>query len=952
MKLQPDYPGLKAALTDFISPERLIDDPLYTLAYGTDASFYRLLPQLVVKVRNEQEVIQLLHQAAQHQTPVTFRAAGTSLSGQAISDSVLAVLDGDAWRDFHVSDNAEKIRLQPGIIGAQANKYLAGKQRKIGPDPASIGTCKIGGIAANNASGMCCGVAQNSYQTLDSMRLVLADGSVLDTADDESRAAFAKSHAPLLDGLADMSRRVCFDRSLSSRIRNKYRIKNTTGYSLNALIDFVDPIDILQHLMIGSEGTLGFISEITYRTVPEHPFKASALVFLADIEAACHAVAHLKNEAVDAVEIMDRAALRSVQDDPGMPTQLASLPDDAAALLIESRAADAGQLHQQIARIEALLQQNRLIEPAQFSSEPAQCELLWKVRKGMFPSVGAVRKSGTAVVIEDVAFPLSHLAAATLALQSLFTRHGYHNAIIFGHALEGNLHFVITPDFGDPGEVERYQQFMDELCHLVVNEYEGSLKAEHSTGRNIAPYVELEWGTAAYQLMQEIKHLFDPQGLLNPGVILNSDEQVHISNLKPMPSVDPLIDRCIECGFCEPICPSRNLTLTPRQRIAVLRERARLTAVGETAKANIYAKTFAYAVEHTCAGDGLCAQRCPVGIDTGQMVRELRAQKRSSGEKKLAHWVGGHIAGSTAIMSGALNVLHHAGRMTGFSPLEKLTSGISSISGSRLPFWHRWLPRGSRGLRPQVTQQAENNNTKRCVYFSACVSRGMGTASCDTESRGLIEVMHALLAKAGYQVVIPSDCNSQCCGMPFKSKGLTDSALAAVQRLQQSLWEASEHGRLPIVCDTSPCTARMREKFECEMQIYEPVEFIHRFMLPQMRLVEKVASIALHITCSARKMGLENDFLVLAKACANEVIVAEEEGCCGFAGDKGFTLPELNASALSRLRDQLPPGCEQGYSNSLTCEIGLSRHTGIPFRSLAYLVDQCYTEATDENNKV
>ncbi len=935
--------ALKAALAGFIERERLIDDPLRTLAYGTDASFYRLVPQLVVKVRSEEEVSRLLGLAQQYRTAVTFRAAGTSLSGQAITDSVLVMLEGNAWRDYSVSEDARHIRLQPGIIGSQANRYLAPLGRKIGPDPASIASCKIGGIAANNASGMCCGVAQNSYQTLASMRLILADGSVLDTGDTGSRAAFAASHADLLLGIERLVADVRANPALAERIAHKFKIKNTTGYSLNALVDYNDPIDVLQHLMIGSEGTLGFIAEITYRTVVEHAHKASALVFFANVESACEAVALLKSEPVDAVEIMDRAALRSVQDQPGMPAELASLPGGAAALLVETRAGDVEDLGTQIAHIQASLKSVTTLGDIVFTDVPEEFEKLWKIRKGMFPSVGAVRELGTTVIIEDIAFPVPRLAEGTVELQQLFAKHGYDNAIIFGHALEGNLHFVITPDLADAVEVRRYHGFMDELCHLVVEKYDGSLKAEHSTGRNIAPYVELEWGAEAYALMQRIKALLDPQGLLNPGVILNDDPEVHIKNFKSMAAVDPLVDRCIECGFCEPVCPSRELTLTPRQRIVVLREQARLRSAGHALSESALLKDFDYAGEQTCAADGLCATRCPVGIDTGKMMKTLRAGKRGAVGKKVAHWVDAHMAGVTAATRGGLRAAHATSRVLGEIPLEKLTAGIHRVSGGRVPDWHRWMPRSSTNQRPSLSHKKTNGSiNKKCVYFSACVSRSMGTSSCDSESRDLIEVMHSLLQKAGYEVVVPTDVDAQCCGMPFSSKGLNESAETAVRRLEEVLWQASEEGRLPVLCDTSPCTARMQEQFDNKLKIYEPVGFIREFLLPEMDRVEQVDSIALHVTCSAKKMGLEEDFIAVAGTCAKSVFLPEEEGCCGFAGDKGFYTPELNASALSRLRQQIPEGCDQGYSNSRTCEIGLSRHSGIPYRSIAYLVDHCF----------
>ncbi|MGB5834318.1 MAG: FAD-binding and (Fe-S)-binding domain-containing protein [Thiohalocapsa sp.] len=934
------YQSFRDRLRPVLPDKLFIEDYLRRLAYGTDASFYRLVPELVIKIRSEADLRLVLDAANRHQVSVTFRAAGTSLSGQAVTNSALVVMDGDAWRDHAIGSDAETIRLQPGIIGAQANALLAPFGRKIGPDPASICTAKIGGIAANNASGMCCGVDQNSYHTLAGMRVILADGTLLDTGDEDSRNTFARSHAHILHALTGLNKRVRDDEALAERISRKFSIKNTTGYSLNALVDFEDPFEILQHLMIGSEGTLGFIAEVTYRTVPEHPCKASNLVFFHDVESACHAVAALKSQPIDAVEIMDRAALRSVEDKPGMPDALKALPADAAALLIETRAETVAGLEKHIARIDQCLDAEDRLSSTGFTAVPEEFAKLWNIRKGLFPSVGAVRAAGTAVVIEDVAFPVPMLAAATLDLQALFAEYGYQNAIIFGHALEGNLHFVITPDFNDPTQVKVYKGFMDALSRLVVERYDGSLKAEHSTGRNMAPFVELEWGKQAYALMREIKSLFDPNGLLNPGVILNGDPLIHVKNLKPMPAADALVDRCIECGFCEPICPSRNLSLTPRQRIVVLRERARLEATGEGPDLlETLVDDYAWQGEGTCAADGLCATRCPVDIDTGAMMKRLRAEGRGPTAIKVGHFVERHMGGATAVTRLGMGMASILSRLTGSRVLEKSTSGLRKLSGNRFPTWDRWMPRPAGAMRPPTLT---SNAAKRVVYLPSCTSRSMGTAVCDTEERDLQEVTLSLLSKAGFEVVQPDGVNALCCGLPFASKGLEDPARSALERTEEALWKASEQGLLPVLCDTSPCTARMIEGLSKPISVQEPVGFVLEHLLPQLRQVRKLDKVALHVTCSARKLGLDGDFLALAETCADQVFQPEERGCCGFAGDKGFTTPELNRAALSRLKQQLPDDCESGYSNSRTCEIGLSRHSGISYRSILYLVDACF----------
>lgn len=944
------YQHFENEIKGFLSAEQIISDPLRTLAYGTDASFYRLIPKVVVLARTEQDVVNVLRAARRLKIATTFRAAGTSLSGQAISDSVLIKLQG--WKAHAVLDKGNKISLQPGVIGAHANRYLAPYQRKIGPDPASINAAMIGGIAANNASGMCCGTAQNSYRTLASMRVVLADGTVLDTANDHSKAAFAHSHKNLLDALSRLRQSVLNRPELEARIRHKFRIKNTTGYSLNALVDFDDPIDILQHLMIGSEGTLGFISEITYHTVTEHEHKASALMLFNDIETCCQAVSALKQAPVAAVELMDRTALRSIEHKDGVPECIRSLPENAAALLVETRANKHDILQQQITRILETLSPFESAQPLSFSEEPSVCQAYWNIRKGLFPAVGAMRAIGTTVIIEDVAFDVAQLANAVQDLQDIFKRYHYDEALIFGHALEGNLHFVFTQDFSTPAELERYSGLMDDVASLVTQKYDGSLKAEHGTGRNMAPFVELEWGSDAYRLMQEIKAIFDPQQLLNPGVILNTNKHVHLENLKPLPPLDACVDKCIECGFCEPQCPSRDLTLTPRQRIVISREIAGLSARKQLSPAQAQRlkrlqHDYRYQGDDTCAACGLCAMSCPVQINTGDLTRMHRQQQNQQHETK-AQWAADHFAGLSQATRLALRSADFLHRSLGTNSMTKLDHLSQKLSQNKLPHWHPYLPSAAARIAPSSDPQHRAGHVTqsaplKVVYAPSCATRTMGPAKGDAEQRSLSSCTQALLEKAGYQVILPQALNSQCCGMPFQSKGMFEQAKHMQLNFEQVLSDASEQGTIPIIVDTSPCTLKLREHLSQPLAIYDSVEFIERFLIDKLDFKPLKETIALHVTCSTKRMGAEQAIVKLASRCATQVHIPEQISCCGFAGDKGFTTPELNASALKQLQDSLPAGCNTGISNSRTCEIGLSLHSGIHFHSIVYLVDQCTT---------
>ncbi|MGE8361045.1 FAD-binding and (Fe-S)-binding domain-containing protein [Pseudomonas sp.] len=921
-----------AEVQRLIPADRLFDDPLSTLAFGTDASFYRLIPKLVVRVESEAEVVALLTLASRDQVSVTFRAAGTSLSGQALSDSVLIVL-GDNWNGREIRDNGAQIRLQPGVIGAQANAVLVPFQRKIGPDPASINACKIGGIVANNASGMCCGTAQNTYHTLAGIRLVLADGSVLDTEDSASVSAFQTRHAPLLQQLAELGRKTRANSALAARIRHKYRLKNTTGLSLNALVDFDQPLDILSHLMVGSEGILGFISAVTYDTVPDHPHKASALLVFPDVEHCCRAVTVLKSQPVSAVELLDRRSLRSVQDKPGMPTWVKELSPTACALLIESRAASQSLLHEQLAQIMASIAHFPLEKQVDFSEDPVVYNQLWKIRKDTFPAVGAVRQTGTTVIIEDVTFPVEQLAEGVNRLLALFDTHGYDEAIIFGHALEGNLHFVFTQGFDTAEQVARYDAFMQDVAQLVAVEFGGSLKAEHGTGRNMAPFVELEWGYDAHQLMWEIKRLLDPKGILNPDVILSHDPQIHLKHLKPLPAADEIVDKCIECGFCEPVCPSKGLTLSPRQRIVIWRDIQARQRDGQNTRA--LREDFQYQGVDTCAATGLCAQRCPVGINTGDLVRKLRAS--AANHSTSATWLAGHFAGALQGARLTLRLADGARRLLGAPLLAKTSETLHKASGNRLP---QWTPAMPQAAAPIQFHAPITDARPRVVYLAACVSRAMGPSFSDREQVPLIDKTQALLEKAGFQVVFPAEQDSLCCGQPFASKGYAEQADSKRQELIDALLKASRGGLDPIYCDTSPCTLRLlQDGLDSRLNLFDPVRFIREHLLDRLEIQPQATPVAVHVTCSTQHLGESQGLIDIVKRCTREVIIPEGIHCCGFAGDKGFTTPELNAHSLRSLKDAVQH-CDEGVSTSRTCEIGLSHHAGIDYHGLVYLVDR------------
>lgn len=940
---------IKDRLRAFIDPSRILTRPIDRIAFASDGSLYRLIPRAIVQPVNKEEVRRLFEFSREFKIPLTFRAGGTSLSGQAITDGILVDV-GRYWRSASVEQDGRELRVEPGLIGQQANNILKKFAAKIGPDPASITAARLGGILSNNASGMCCGVEQNAYHTLQSITFMLPSGTVIDTAAPDADRKFRELEPALADGLLQLKAELEANTALAARIRAKYRIKNTTGYSLNAFLDYSRPVDIFSHLLVGAEGTLAFIAEAVLRTVPDLPVKYTGLLLFPDLHAACAAIEPLRNAGAAALELMDRASLRSVEDKPGMPPEFRELSNSAAALLVEFQTADVSAVKDNAAKAQAAVAGLDLLGEPMFTGDPAAQDRLWNIRKGLFPSVGAVRASGTTVIIEDVAFEVRHLADATVDLTRLFEKHGYTNAIVFGHAKDGNLHFVITQGFNTEKEIAQYRDFIDDVVELVVHKYDGALKAEHGTGRNMAPFVETEWGTEGYAVMQRLKALADPHNLLNPGVIINPDPAAHMADLKRMPVVEDEVDKCIECGYCEPKCPSRDLTLTPRQRIVVRREMQRLKDAGSILDAyDALNRDFPYMALDTCAVDGLCATACPVSIDTGKLTKRFRQLRHTALANRIALLVARSMKVTEFFARLSLRAGHAVQSVFGLRVMCAITRSLDKISRSAMdePFW-KWsaeMPRPRRGALPRRTSEGAE-----AVYFPACISRIMGALPGEPQETSVMDAFLQIADRAGVKLSVPADIEGNCCGVPFSSKGFEAAHHASVDHTVENFFRWSNGGALPIIVDTSPCTHGLKTarphlsrenqaKFD-KLTILDSIEFAHDRLLPRLAIRRKVHSVALHPVCSATKMAIVPKLVRIANACSETVVVPRDAGCCAFAGDRGFLFPQLTASATAVEARQATEAEHDGhYSSSRTCEIGMTRSTGKVYRSYLHLLE-------------
>lgn len=936
------------ALKKILPENRIRTRYIDLISFASDAGFYHLIPKAVVQPVNEDEIISLFQFSQQHKIPLVFRTGGTSLSGQSITDGILVDLS-QHWNKIQIENNGDSVRVQPGITGAMVNAYLKKYKRKIGPDPSSISAAMVGGILSNNASGMCCGVKLNSYHTTKYIRFILPNGKTFNTEKAEDYPRFEKECNELYNSLYEIKNEIALNETLYNKIRKKYQTKNTVGYSLNAFIDHEHPLDILAHLLIGAEGTLSFIAEAVLQTVPDYPYKSTALLYFPDIYAACQAIVPLTIAGAAMVELMDRASLHAVEDLKGMPAIVKTLPETAAALLIEFQENSVEELEQRVNSFLSATTLLSLYNAPVFTNNPVEQDFLWKVRKGLFPAVGAVRASGTTVILEDVAFPVEELGEAILDLQELFRKYHYYNAIIFGHAKDGNIHFVVTQSFNTEQEIARYDLFMREVIELVVEKYNGSLKAEHGTGRNMAPFVETEWGGGAYAIMKKIKLAIDPQLLLNPGVIINEDKNTHIKNLKELPSVEEEVDKCIECGYCEHKCPSRDITTTPRRRIVIRRSLKQLQNAGDHSNYKLLLDQYQYDVLDTCAVDGLCATACPVDINTGDLVKRLRNENHSVTANKVAIALAKHFKAFEWLARAALKTGIGFNKVFGKNAMTTLTKGIKKII-PRMPLWSTQISYPPDLSVIRSNKQSTNGKLRKTVvYFPGCISRMLG--SYEGKQKNIMQTFMSICSKSNIEVNVLENISGSCCGQIFSSKGFKNAYEHTANNIIEKLWNSSKQGSLPIIIDVSSCAYTLhnlrpalneknKSKFD-QLTILDSVDFLHDMILPTVNVKQKKSNIMLHPVCSLEKMKTVNKFIKLAHHFANEVIVPKYAGCCGMAGDRGFLFPELTAAATNPEALEVKQQSYNGYySSTKTCEMAMSEAVNENYESILYLVDE------------
>jgi len=912
-------------------------------ARAHDASHYLLIPDAVLTPSDADGVARAFAAVRAAGRTLTFRSGGTSLSGQAVSGDLL-VDTRNGFRGIRIEDDARLVRVQPGATVRQVNTRLARHRRKLGPDPASEIACTIGGVIANNSSGMACGIAENSYRTVDSLLLVLPSGTVLDTGATDAGEQLASAEPALFDGLLTLRDRLRADHDAVEFVRQQFAMKNTMGYGLNSLLDFDDPVKILEHLVIGSEGTLAFVAEARLRTIEVRPQIATGLLVFASLADAMAALPALTEQGLATIELMDAASLRVAQGLSDVPATIASIEvAHHAALLVEVHASNEEDLSASRDAALAHFRTLPLVVPPAMTTDAAERASLWHVRKGLYTAVAGARPSGTTALLEDIVVPVDRLLATCERLIELFDEHGYEDSVIFGHAKDGNVHFLLNERFDDDESLARYRRFTADLVGLVLGQG-GSLKAEHGTGRIMAPFVRRQYGDFLTDMMWDIKRLVDPDGLLNPGVVLSETADSCLQDLKRVPSVEREVDRCVECGYCEPTCPSKDITLTPRQRIVLRRDMASAEERGDTELVAELRADYDYEGVQTCAVDGMCGVACPVDINTGDLVRRLRAEEASKIEDGLWDAAARGWGAVTRIGGVALTVADAlpAPLVRGITRLGRAVVGADTV-----PLYDEDLPRGGSAAPKPV-----DPHDAQAVFFGACIGTMFGPEGDGAGSR---DAVRALLERAGIPIVIPEDAGGLCCGTPWKSKGQLSGYDRMTKRVLSTLWSASRQGELPVVCDAASCTEGlhvMLAKSLAEypeyagLRIEDATTFLAREVLARLTVSRRLASVAVHPTCSTTALGATDALTTLASAVAEEIYVPDGWGCCGFAGDRGMLHPELTASATAvesaevSAADADRQGFDAFVSANRTCEIGMTRATGKPYRHVVEVLEE------------
>lgn len=895
-------------------------DPVYREAFASAACLYRILPQAVAIPQDCEDLASILEFAAQEKIPVTARGAGSSVAGQALGSGIVISLSKYLNRILEIRPEEKKALVEPGVISADLNAALKPYGLFFPPDPSSGNYCTIGGMIANNSSGahsLFYGATQNY---LEEMEVILADGSA---------ALVGKNKFELTEEKSYWARQIprklnrLFQEHKAAIEKDRPAVKNASGYLLWGALE---PEGInYARLLAGSEGTLAVILKAWLKLENLPGAKSAGLIYFKDLSLAANAVLKLRRLNPQAVEIMDRNFINIVQDHY---PELKPLLDDQAEymLLLEFDGKSPEEAQEKIrAANDLILEKERLGYKSTIAENEREKDLLWQVRQAASPILYTMG-SGLVRFIEDIVIPPEKLGSGLQRIRALFSEFKTF-APVMGHAGEGNLH--LNPSFNPANKDDRrgMQIFADQVYKMVI-ELGGSISGEHGDGILRAPYVQAQFPNA-YLAFKDLKKIFDPQNILNPGKILAEPGLIPVENIKywtPETAAGrvqaelqkekalDLIFRCHGCGLCRSYCPAiagfeTELAL-PRSKMSF----ARALSQGLLEDSALLSWE-AQVLLDSCFSCQRCLNLCPTGVQVARVLEQLKNFQRQTRTFSPRQ----EILDRSGEMINRLARMPEPGIRLASSPLPRLALRSLGIN-----------PDASSFIKPEDVQkilQARNSPVKsderkdaalKIIYFPGCLERWTEPQRFERTTK-LLDEIHA-----EYTIL-----SGLCCGLP-SSQCNRELFLKSAQKFAAAVLPLIEKGYL-LVSNCPGCISAFRRNYP--LLLGEDGEKIDKAALSIFDLKEKVfgplkekpggKNYVYHRACHIIGLGEPDPILEFIKASAGPKPAAVIEQCCGSAGT--FELKMENVEASKKISSRLKKELEKAGASLVVSACGVCR---------------------------
>jgi FAD/FMN-containing dehydrogenase/Fe-S oxidoreductase len=892
--------------------------------YATDASIYRVEPAGVVWPRSTADVRRTLAFAREHGTSVVARGAGSSLTGNAVGEGI--VLDCSRHFDdvLSVDPAAKTVTVQPGVVLDELNAELESHGLYFPPDPSTSSTCTIGGMVANDAAGAHSVRHGTTRDNVRRVECVLPDGSVADfrrRAGDELAAELDRT-----DRIGELYRTVvdiATEHAVEIDARYPDVDRNSSGYDLQESAASDGSWADLSKLVVGSEGTLGVVTEVTLELTEIPESSAAALVFYDDVRTAADAVTEALSADPSAVELVDDAVLGHARDAWGIDL----VPDDAgASLLVEVECATSERER----RLDEVVAASRIegvvgVERALSEADP---DRLWKVRKASNPLLNRRPGDEQAIsFIEDAAIPPERLPEYLDRVADVLAAHDL-DASVFGHAGQGVLHVKPFLNLKDEGDRERLES-VSERVHDIVLDVGGAVSGEHGDGRLRSAYIPEMYGETLYDAFKRVKRTVDPDDVCNPANVVPDSEgdlaapqdALRYDGYDPE-SVDTalsfedehgfgsLVEQCNGCSKCRTddggvMCPSYRATgeevTSTRGRANALRD----AIDGELGEDALTSDWFQEDVLDRCLSCKACETECPTGVDMAKLKTEAKHQKHQEEGVPLRSRLFGNVRTLNRVGSALAPVANGLASLDPARVLAEKTLGIDRrrelpefASESLLAWVEDHDPAATAGERGAV------------VLYPDCYT----TYNHPAVGRATVQLLEAL----GYAVEIP-DMN--CCGRPALSQGMVESArsdaAANVDALDAEKGDI-RGGEVPILSLEPSCTSAIEEYDDLvddPGDLPDAADTVAGFLFEAVTAGDLSLdtdagtvdrTIAYHGHCHATARGRDHAPVGLLRQAGYEVTPVDAT-CCGMAGAFGYETEhyELSMELGTDLADRL-----------------------------------------------